>query len=577
MPRHALPKKSLEGILALGAIEDVERLRLATRGAGDAAFDWTISDDKIVWDGATEILSSFAGSGALDRGLLLRSWVGPSVRSHIDSILNSASSNEIPFVFEFQSTSAMETAWFEMRGVCVPGSGGRGERITGIVRLITEQKRNSQRLTYLATRDELTGHLNRTTLRTELGRAIEQARTREEQCAYLVAAIDRLAVINEAYGFGVADEVIVTVSERLAGSLRAGDLLGRIAGNKLGIVLSPCSEGEMNAIAERLRAVVRGEVVSTRRGAVSATISVGAVLLPSGASSGQETMLRAEEALDRARAGGRDGYSIYAPSPQREMARLRLMSVADEVAAALKDNRLAFAYQPIVSAKDRVAVHYECLLRLVRPDGSVAQAGQFIPAAEQLGLVRQVDRRALEMAIAELHAYPNIRLAVNVSGTVASDRCWLESFVDYLRANQSVVPRMVVELTETAALNDFEEGTRFISNLRDMGCKVAIDDFGAGFTSFHNLKMLRVDIVKIDGAFVRGLTSSRENQIFVRTLVELAKHFHLDTVAEWVGSAEEAQLLETLGVQYFQGYHCGEPSMQPTWRQPTRLIRPDPC
>jgi EAL domain-containing protein (putative c-di-GMP-specific phosphodiesterase class I) len=280
-------------------------------------------------------------------------------------------------------------------------------------------------------------------------------------------------------------------------------------------------------------------------------------------------MLRAEEALDRARGGGRDGYSIYAPSPQREMARLRLMSVADEIAAALRENRLAFAYQPIVSAKTHVPVHYECLLRLVRSDGSTMQAGQFIPAAEQLGLVRQVDRRALEMAVAELHAFPDVTLAVNVSGTIASDRCWLESFVQYVRANESVARRIVVELTETAALNDFEEGTRFISNLRDMGCKVAIDDFGAGFTSFRNLKMLRVDVVKIDGAFIHGLAASRENQIFVRTLVDLAKHFHLETVAEWVGSDEESELLEALGVEYFQGFHFGEPSMCPAWRKKT--------
>jgi diguanylate cyclase (GGDEF)-like protein len=561
-----LPRKPAESLHALGAIRHTERLRLATRAAGEAAFDWTLANDEVVWDGAIEILSPFAGTGALTRGSQLRNWIGASGRQHIDSILSGGGTKEIPFDFEFQVTSAMEAAWFEVRGVVVPGSQGHTERIAGIVRVVTERKRDSQRLTYLATRDELTGHLNRTTLRSELGRAIEQAGKQAKQCAYLVAAIDRLAVINEAYGFGVADEVIVTVSERLAASLRDGDLIGRIAGNKLGIVLSPCSEDDMNTIAERLRATVRSEVILTRRGAVSATISAGAVLLPSSASSGQEAMLRAEEALDRARAGGRDGYSIYSPSPQREMARLRLMSVADEVAAALRDNRLAFAYQPIVSAKDRAPVHHECLLRLVRSDGSIAQAGQFIPAAEQLGLVRQVDRRTLEMAIAELHAFPDIKLAVNVSGTVASDRCWLDSFVDYVRANESVAPRMVVELTETAALNDFEEGTRFISNLRAMGCKVAIDDFGAGFTSFRNLKMLRVDMVKIDGAFVRGLAASRENQIFVRTLVDLAKHFHLETVAEWVGSDQEAELLKGLGVEYFQGFHCGEPSMRPAWK-----------
>jgi len=563
--RHALPRRSVESIQTLEAIGGLERLRLAMRAAAETAFDWTLSDDRIVWDGATEILSPFANSEGLHSGSSFRKWIGASGREALDSILSDA--KDTIFDFEFQAVSAMETAWFEVRGAAVSGSPGGTERIAGVVRLVTERKRHAQRLTYLATRDELTGHLNRTTLRSELGRAIEQARKEESRCAYLVAAIDRLAMINEAYGFGAADEVIVAVSERLAASLRDSDLIGRIAGNKLGIVLSPCSEEEMSAIAAKLRDVVRSEVISTRRGAVSATISVGAVLLPSSASSGQEAMLRAEEALDRARGGGRDGYSIYAESPQREMARLRLMSVADEVAAALSENRLVFAYQPIVSAGDNVPVHYECLLRLVRSDGTILQAGQFIPAAEQLGLVRQVDRRALEMAVAELHAVPNISLAVNVSGTIASDRCWLESFVHYVRTNKDIAPRLVIELTETAALNDFEEGTRFISNLRGMGCKVAIDDFGAGFTSFRNLKMLRVDIVKIDGAFVRGLAASRENQIFVRTLVELAKHFHLETVAEWVGSDEEAQLLGDLGVEYFQGFHCGEPSMRPAWRK----------
>jgi len=565
--RHALPRKSVDSIRSLGAIEGLERLRLATRAATETAFDWTISDDTIVWDGATEILQPFANSDALHRGAAFRSWIGASACERIDSILRNASTNEIVFDLEFQATSALETAWFEVRGMAVPGSQGASERIVGVVRLVTERKRDAQRLTYLATRDELTGHLNRTTLRSELGRSIEHARKAGKQCAYLVAAIDRLAIINEAYGFGVADEVIVAVSERLAASLRDADLIGRIAGNKLGIVLSSCSENEMSAIAGHLRGVVRSEVITTRRGAVSATISVGAVLLPPSASSGQEAMLRAEEALDRARGGGRDGYSIYAPSPQREKARLRLMSVADEIAAALRDGRLTFSYQPIGSATDRTPVHHECLLRLVRSDGTILQAGQFIPAAEQLGLVRQVDRRALEIAVAELLAFPNISLAVNVSGTIASDRCWLESFVHYIRANKSVARRLVVELTETAALNDFEDDTHFISNLREMGCKVAIDDFGAGFTSFRNLKMLRVDIVKIDGAFVRGLAASRENQIFVRTLVDLAKHFHLETVAEWVGSEEEAKLLKVMGVDYFQGFHCGEPSMSPVWRK----------
>jgi len=167
--------------------------------------------------------------------------------------------------------------------------------------------------------------------------------------------------------------------------------------------------------------------------------------------------------------------------------------------------------------------------------------------------------------VAKLHANPQVHLAVNVSGTTAGDPSWLQSFINYVRANHSVAERIIVELTETAALNDFEESARFISNLRELGCRVAIDDFGAGYTSFRNLQMLCVDMVKIDGSYIRGLVSSPDNQIFVRTLVDLAKNFNLKTVAEWVGSAEEADLLEQFGVDYFQGFHLGEPELEPSW------------
>jgi EAL domain-containing protein (putative c-di-GMP-specific phosphodiesterase class I) len=154
-----------------------------------------------------------------------------------------------------------------------------------------------------------------------------------------------------------------------------------------------------------------------------------------------------------------------------------------------------------------------------------------------------------------------------VSGTTATDPAWLQSFVEYLRAHDRVAERIIVELTETAALQAFEESARFVSSLRALGCRVAIDDFGAGFTSFRNLQMLHVDMVKIDGGFVKGLASSPDNQIFVRTLVNLARNFNLKTVAEWVSSDEDAALLESFGVDYFQGFHFGEPVLNPVWEQ----------
>jgi diguanylate cyclase (GGDEF)-like protein len=560
-----LPKKPAEGIRALSAAQDVERLRLAVAGARMMTFDWTVADDHLVWEGAGDVLAFHSDPDRLRRGESFRNWMSPQGREQLNTILNTQMAQDSPFEIEFEAASAMGSVWFEMRGIRCAAPGGAAERLTGILRVVTDDKREAQRLTYLATRDELTGQLNRTSLRSALAEAIEAAKAEERHCAYLVASIDRLAMINEAYGFGAADEVIVAVGERLSSTLRGSDIIGRTAGNKLGVILGNCSEREIALVADRLRAVVRDSVIETRTGTVSATITVGAVWLPSGASSSQEAMLRAEEALDRARSAGRDGFAVYAKSPQRETARLRLMAIADEVVAALNERRLVFAYQPIVSAKTKEAVHYECLLRMQRTDGTVAAAGQFIPAAEQLGLVRLVDRHALEMTVAKLYANPHVTLAVNVSGTTAGDPSWLQSFINFVRANREVAQRIIVELTETAALDDFEESVLFVTNLREMGCRVAIDDFGAGYTSFRNLQMLHVDMVKIDGTFVRGLATSPDNQTFVRTLVHLAKNFNLKTVAEWVSSDEEADLLESFGVDYFQGFHFGEPLLAPEW------------
>jgi diguanylate cyclase (GGDEF)-like protein len=560
-----LQKKPADGLGALSASEHVERLRFSLLAAHAVGFDWTMADDRIVWDGAIDILPYHADALRLARGASFTAWMSPESRAKLVGLIDTRGPQDTPFELDLEAASAMGSIWLTLVGLRTARPDGRTERLTGLMRVTTEQQREMQRLNYLATRDELTGHLNRNSLRAELTQAIDRARAEDRHCAFLVAAIDRLAMINDGYGFDAGDEVIVAVGERLARTLRSSDIIGRTAGNKFGVILRNCKEREVSVVAERLQAAVRGQVIDTRCGQVSATSSVGAVWLPSTAGTSQEAMLRAEEALDRARSSGRDGFHAYEKSPQREGARLRMMAIADDVVAALNDDRLVLAYQPIIHATDRSVFKYECLLRMRRPDGTIVSAGYFVPAAEQLGIVSLIDRRALEIAVDTLQKNPDVHLGVNVSGTAAGNPAWLNTFVDYVRAHGAVAPRLNIELTETAALDHFEENAQFVSQLRDLGCTVAIDDFGAGYTSFRNLQMLHIDMVKIDGAYVKGLTGSPENQVFVRTLVGLAKSFNLKVVAEWVESEEDARLLEAMGVDYFQGFFFGEPEVDPGW------------
>ncbi len=551
-----------EEVRQLIALDDELRLKLAIQSAGYAAFDWDVPSDTIRWDGATDILPLHLDHSSASS--FLDGMVADKRRQFL-SILETSSPQPTFFVIDVEVAAALGAVAFTISGTRLPGQDGRTVRLLGIVRENTERAREIQRLTYLATRDELTGHLNRNALREELAQAIEKAKEENRSCAFLVASIDRLAMINDGFGFDAGEEVIMGVGERLSRTLRGSDIIGRIAGNKFGVILKNCREQEIAVVASRLRVAVRGNGIETRSGLVAATCSVGAVWLPSAASSSQEAMLRAEQALNQARVGGRDGFAAYQPSPSRETFRLRQMAIADEVVQALKEGRLKLAYQPIVQAKSRKVSHYECLLRISRPDGSILTAGHFVPAAEQMGIVHMIDRFALETAVARLKAHPAIALAVNVSGTAASDPVWLQSFIDYVAGSRDVAGRLIVELTETAALHHFEENARFVSQLRQLGARVAIDDFGAGYTSFRNLQMLHVDTVKIDGSYVTDLSRSPENQVFVRTLVDLAKNFDIGTVAEWVGSDADASLLQSFGVDYFQGFHFGEPLINPEW------------
>ncbi len=291
--------QELDDIGRLSRLEQEQRLRLAAKGAGAAVFDWDVAAGTIVWDGATEILPMHLDTGHA-RGFL--DSIAPERRGELQAVLDAHGTTPTFFVTDIEIASAMGAVTFTMAGTRMPGPEGRAQRLTGLMRDTTERSREIRRLSYLATRDELTGHLNRNALRDGLAQIIDSAKDESRNCAFLVASIDRLAMINDSFGFDAGDEVIMGVGERLARTLRSSDIIGRTAGNKFGVILKQCKEHEIAVVVARLRAAVRANGIETRSGAVSATCSVGAVYLPQAASTSQEAMLRAEQALDRARA-----------------------------------------------------------------------------------------------------------------------------------------------------------------------------------------------------------------------------------------------------------------------------------
>lgn len=556
-------------------LEVGERLRLALTCARSAVYEWTAEDDRLVWSGDAVELLRCPRDQAPQTGQALMARLSLDMRELRRRTLTAPPSSDDSFSLEYPIEQLDHSVtWIDEHGMRFRDRDGKVIRTVGMLRDATDNKRTEARLRYFATYDELTGHLNRQNLRNALQSVVEEARRSGGRAAYLAVAIDHVSLINQTYGFDVADQVILATAQRVGSLLRAGDLIGRSAGNKLGVVLLDRTQDEVTQFGRELREVVRASIIETPLGAVCATISMGAVLLPQGASTADEAMVRAEEALDHAKRSGRDSFRLHEPSEHQESLRRRMVSIADQVVEALNARRLTLAYQPIVDAKTGEAVQYECLLRMIQPDGQLISAAEFIPVTERVGLISLLDQRVLELAVDALKRHATVNLALNVSGMTASDGTWLEAFLAHIRAHSDIASRLTVELTETAMLHDLECSANFISSLRSLGCKVALDDFGAGYTSFRNLQVFELDTVKIDGSFVTGLANNRDNQLFVRTLVNLADNFSLKSVAECVASAEDAEILRGFGVDYLQGYYFGRPEVEPSWlRVPESRIR----
>ena len=270
------------------------------------------------------------------------------------------------------------------------------------------------------------------------------------------------------------------LAERLDELTAASDIAGRIEGDCFGLLLDHSNEELAAETAEEIISSVHETPIKNVIGDVAITVSVGGIVFPTSVQTSFDIMSRAEMALRQAKKAGRNHYVVYQLTEMQRQSLRQDMSIAKEVQEALLDNRLVLAYQPIVDTMTSDARLYECLLRMRRPDGQILPAGAFVPVVEQLGLMRQIDRCTLHLAMEELFNDPYVPLTLNISGMTASDQAWLRTLVSYLRGKPEVGSRLTIEITETVVLQDLEESARFVSSVRELGCAVALDDFGAG-------------------------------------------------------------------------------------------------
>ena len=539
---------------------------------GIVSYEWQIASDHLVWGADACAVLEVPDAAFIASGRAFAQLVDPQGgRSRFDAVLNSGVKDEgagVPYQVQYALRPTPESAplhWIEDSGRWFAGPDGAPARAHGVVRVIDERREQEQRLAYLSSFDGLTGEMNRWHMTAVLESTLADAIKLRSSCGFMLAAIDNLGRINEAYGFNIADEVIASIAARIRSQLRGKDHLGRFSGNKFGIILNNCTPDDLLVAADRLQTGARDNVVQTSVGPVAVTVTIGGVTAPRHARNVNEVLARAQDALDSAKVKRRGSFQAYRPNPERDAQRQENVRATEEIIKALNERRIFLVYEPVVAIGTRQNAFYECLMRVRRSDGSLLAISEAVPLAERLGLVRLLDHRVLELVLEELVAAPDLKASLNISPASTVDPDWWVSLGAVLRAHPDVGGRLTVEITESAAIQDLDDTRGFVARVKDLGCRIAIDDFGAGYTSFRNLRKLGVDLVKIDGEFVQNLRRSEDDRAFVHTLIDLARRLGLETVAEWVQDEEAAAILADWGCDYLQGALVGLATTERPW------------
>lgn len=547
---------------------------------GQAAFVWDIGSDTMTWTDQVGCVFADIPAAILARGADLASLIEPQRDIRSEALHRALSQTPPAFrgtyriEYGVRASTTAAVLWIEESGYCEAGADGKPARVEGIMRIDNERHARDQQLLTLSQRDPVTGELNRAHLMGSLAEAIEEAARFRTSFAFMLIGIDHLARINDSFGFDVADEVIAAIAQRIRTRLRGGDVMGRFSGNKFGLILKNCTVEDANTAAERFLQGIRDDVIPTRSGPVSVTATIGAVSVPRYARDVNEAVNRAQETLDGAKRRRRGSFAMWRPNVERDAQRRVNIRVTDEIVTALNERRIVMAFEPVVNAGTRDPAFYEALVRMRQNDGELLLAPDIVPVAEKLGLIRLVDHRVLELVVAELAAAPNVQLSLNISPDTTMDPDWWTSIESMMRANPGVAERLIVEITETVAIQDLDDVRGFVTRLKNLGSRIAIDDFGAGYTSFRNLRKLGVDIVKIDGAFVQNIARSADDRAFVQTLIDLNHRLGIRTVAEWVQDAESALILQDWGCDYIQGRFTGLASSDRPWLATSALSKP---
>ena len=436
---------------------------------------------------------------------------------------------------------------------------------------VTIERRNAKQLVQLAERDALTGLYNRHRFNEEIVRMTADAQRNGTRLALLFFDLDGFKHINDTFGHRAGDATLIRVASEVGGQVRRNEIFARLGGDEFAILAPDAVDDVLTVLAERVTRSISHMRMEFEGQNMRVTCSCGIAVYPDNAATPDGLVACADAAMYQAKEAGKNAWRFYRSASDTTQRATSPLSPDGRIRHALENDLLVLHYQGIYATQERTLRHYEVLLRVRDPEnlGVMLLPGEFIAMAEKTDRIVDVDRWVLAQAIQKLASQPGIPgLAVNVSGRSLDDDMLPAFIAAELKRHGVAAQRLLVELTETAAVSDLYDAREFIEALQATGCGVSLDDFGTGFSSFAYLKHLNVDSIKIDGLFIRDLPEDRENQLFVQAIVTVARGLHKTTIAECVEDEATLKILSTLGVDYVQGFHLEVPHTSPSGSSP---------
>ena len=550
-----------------------ERLKLVIEGTNDGIWDWDIASGKVFWSDRAQLLAGNGSRGFGDTWELFKSKLMHEDRDKFEDALRGHLVGDVPFSSEVRLSIDNKTKHLLMRGKAKRNEHGKPIRMAGSISDVTLRKTAEQDLIYNAYHDAQTDVGNRRMFTDRLEHLIQRTMKRRDLLfAILLIDIDKFKAINDSFGHTVGDQVLRQISTRLKDCCQAAKIhepvVARVGGDVFGLVIGDLRSPEQintltHAIEQELQIPVRVDHFE-----INMSATVGIVFNGDHVESSEEMLANADTVLQEAKKLPFEGRcrARTIDSPMRKKAQ-EIYRMEQELRKAVEHKKFYLVYQPIINIRTNKVQGFEALVRWHKDEGTEVQPSDFIPMAEDTGLILPIGEWILETACLQAKAwvdagFVDITVAVNFSARQFLNQKLAKLVENVLQTTGLDPKNLKIEITESTAMHEMERTIETLNNLTQMGLQISIDDFGTGYSSLSYLKRYPIDTLKIDRSFVKDIPADLEDMAITRTIIAMANNLHLKIIAEGVETLEQLEFLRREGCEQIQGFYFSRPLAQ---------------